>query len=925
MIFCNIIIDLLHVDETTSNLIVRKPAASSPADLRRIFLILPFIFLSLWFRLEEYSHSHPALLAVWILLFFALVPVFLRCISGRARLILMTLWLLISCVVLLDFLQRLSYEDFSHSRFQKQAQESAEEVRERAGNLLKGLEAESEKLEHALRSVDSLLPESIPLILTNSLGTSKFWWGVYNEEGRLLAWNGEMQGRETYLQEGSREVSVEGILHQQFLKLKRSVKVNDVLFLICAFEPLAADYGIQNQYLQSYNRLTDGLALKPVLLYNSESSARSEEVVALNLEIAPEFSISALFEKARYQEFLTNRIHQLHWWLEFLALVFFVFTCVFLTFEFIGFCGLSVPRSRLALGWLIFLVISFLSATTAASFSSFAIEGLLSPVDFSLQGYWGLFRSPGNLLITAFFTLNVLFSLVLLSRGIHAAFPWKKGPWNYALMLFVFFGGAVLVGGYFQFLRNVMEHSAFNVINFSMQGMSAPRLALIFGILWLDLSVFLLLCIVCGYFSRRMPRLQETFALLVGMQAIVLLVVLQFFPAAPPVPFVMLYLGLGVLIFFLPRSWKWFEQINPLSRFIALLLLVSAIGFLCYLVRFQHALQLQQDFTRNVAAHEVIRQEATVKEMLRLSTEQLDRALESVTLDPRIPDLPYRLWLRTEFARRGYKSAVELFDEEGIRQNGFSLRLVSLRNLNVARLAPDDFRWITMPLDVPFGSMRRQIQLSVRRLENGGYIAAEAMEDIENLPFIPSTSPLQDLFRPQRSAGRYVESLALCVYDASWHPTFVSDPDLVPTVEQARELLQSHNEVWLNQNIEGRPVRILFFPYKRGAVALVVPRVSIRSHFVQWVDLLLLNLFWLGTLAFLLYTFFYRHVAVHFPQETTIRISFFQKLLFAFLVFSMVPMFFLSYLIRNYVWEKKNRGSNFPRPVHFFRRFARHQ
>ncbi|HSP05627.1 MAG TPA: ATP-binding protein, partial [Acidobacteriota bacterium] len=334
------------------------------------------------------------------------------------------------------------------------------------------------------------------------------------------------------------------------------------------------------------------------------------------------------------------------------------------------------------------------------------------------------------------------------------------------------------------------------------------------------------------------------------------------------------------------------------------LLLVSVVSFLFYGTRFRYSMELQEEFIQQNAARQVIGQRANVQEMLRVSTDQLDAALQNITLDPRIQDLPYRLWLRTQFARTGYKSAVELYDEGGAQLNGFSLGLPALHNLNVVRMALGT-RWIFQSLEVPFGSIRRRVFMAVRRLDNGGYIAVQAMESMENLPFVPSNSPVQEAFRPEFPAGKSVDSMALCVYDVSWHPVFESNSDLVPSVEQARRTLRDRRDAWMDDSISGQPVRAYFFAYKQGAAALVVPKVSLRSHIVQLIDLFLLNLLWLGAFSLILYLFFRPYLSLHFRTETPIRFSFFQKLLFAFLVFSMVPMLFLSYLIRNYVWEKK--------------------
>lgn len=875
-------------------------------QVKRVLLLLPFVFLYLWFRVENYSHSHPALIAGWALVFIGLLWALRNSLSGRVRVIFLSLWFGISCLVIWDLVQQVFYEGYSRDRFLIQASENTEQVKKRATRLLDGLESESERVEKALADVDTDHPENIPIGLSDRVGESKFWWGVYNSEGRLLAWNGQVRPQESLVPEGSREADVEGILHQQFLKIKRAMRVRGTLYILAAYEPLAADYGIENQYLHAYNRLTDGLPIRPLLLYNSESSARSQDVVIQNVHITPEFSISALYEKIRYQEFLQSHIHRLHWWLEFLALCLFVFTSVYLTFEFVGVSVLDKTRDEVVSAWIVFCGVSLFSALSVAEFSSFGARLLFNPGDFSLAGNWGLFRSPGHVLFTAFFSLNLMFSLVLLSRKIKAGISWKR-PWlSYILAASGFMISGLFVAGYFSFMRAIMSLSTLNLINVSMLGMSLPRLALILGIMWLDLSVVFLLGTFYAFLLRWMPRATRQFFVMGGM---VLLAAATFVLVARPNPsaiwpVILLCSSLGSVVFFLPRVWPWFERINPLSRFFAVLLAVSAVSFLFHAARFHYSMDLQEEYIRHDAARQVMAQEATVQEMLRVSTDQLDDAVKNLTLDPRIPDLPYRLWLRTQFARSGYKSAVELFNSAGDRLNGFSLRLPSLHNLDITRLATGT-QWVFQPVDVSFGNMRRQIFVAVRRLENAGYITVQAMEDTENLPFVPSVSPLQETFRAGRATGGYIDSLNLCIYDTAWHPVFASDPESTPSVEQARYLLKDHREAWVEGDVNGHPVRAYFFLYKRGAAVLMVPKTVLRTRIVQIIDLFLLNLMWLSVFSLILRVFFGGYLSLHFQAETSTRFSFYQKLLIAFLVFSMVPMLFLSYLIRNYVWDKK--------------------
>ncbi|HSP07387.1 MAG TPA: hypothetical protein VLR94_09425, partial [Acidobacteriota bacterium] len=549
-------------------------------EVKRALFLLPFAALLIWFRVEPYSHQHPALIAGWVVVFFALLLVLKTSIAGRARFVLMTIWLAISILVLLDFAQRLSYEVYSKDHFVQQAAESTERVTKRAGRLLSALESESAQLERAFGSLDTSALENIPIGMWEKVGRTAFWWGVYNDEGRLLAWNGQVRSSETLLPESTREVEVEAVIHQQFLKLKRTMRARGSLYVLCVYEPFAADYGIENPSLSSVNRLTDRLPVRPLLLYNSESSARSMDVIVQNIQITPEFRISALYERSRYQEFVEGRIHRLHWWLEFLALSLFVFTSVYLTFDFVGVSGQPKPGKELFVTWLVLLGITCFSALSIAQFSSFGQRTLFSSHDFRLDGSWGLFQSPGCYFLTAFFVLNLAFSTVLLIRGTRVGLNWKVPVLNFGLLVIVLAATWPVLAAYHGFIRYVMSSSSLNLISFSMLGMTLTRLALIFGNLWLDLSVVTFLAITYVLLIRGMPRTKWTFSLLALLPALngVAWALLEGRNVFSSLPALVLCCGLGALIYFLPRLWPWFEKMNPLTRVFAVLLLVSVVS-----------------------------------------------------------------------------------------------------------------------------------------------------------------------------------------------------------------------------------------------------------------------------------------------------------------------------------------------------------
>src|SRR5439155_22854786 len=122
-----------------------------------------------------------------------------------------------------------------------------------------------------------------------------------------------------------------------------------------------------------------------------------------------------------------------------------------------------------------------------------------------------------------------------------------------------------------------------------------------------------------------------------------------------------------------------------LSRFLVVLVAVSLISFLFHFTRFHYATDVQKSVIEKEAASQVKEQDQTLRNLITTSQHQLDNAVENLSVDPKIPDLAYRLWTRTDLARLGYKSAVEIYDTDGTLLNRFALNVPKL-SLDVERV-----------------------------------------------------------------------------------------------------------------------------------------------------------------------------------------------------------------------------------------------
>ncbi len=239
--------------------------------------------------------------------------------------------------------------------------------------LRKHIQEVSEQLE----SIEPLGPGSIFVQLQDKLGNAPYGWAVYDEQGSLLAWKGQFPAREIRILPESEELTVYTELHQQFLRLKRVSAAKQITFIIVVNTPIAADYGIQNQYLRNYNLLTDQLTIRPDLLYNSQvTTPSSSDLIVRTFEVAPEFSVTVLFKKAHYQEFLANQNFRLHWWFELVALLYVLFGVIYSFFDFIGISGQEVPVRKLWRSWFVIIVLSLFGLLLISEFSAFGSSRL---------------------------------------------------------------------------------------------------------------------------------------------------------------------------------------------------------------------------------------------------------------------------------------------------------------------------------------------------------------------------------------------------------------------------------------------------------------------------------------------------------------------------------------------------------------------
>ena len=873
-------------------------------ELKRCLIVVPFALLYFWLRTEPKVHASSGTLFLSALLFFSVIPLLLHIIEGKTRYVVAILWGAIAALILFEFFQLVAFRQYSEENFRREVERNAKVVQARTIRFLDQARTELTAIQNELRQTSGMNPGRVQILLQDKFGKSPYWWGVYRE-GRLLSWKGQPKMTEDFPAYGAEEVSVYNALHQQFVKVKREMSVQEDLYYAAVMWPIAADYGVENDYLRSYNRLTDGLSLRPRLLYtSSESSTGSPDLKIVELDITDEFSISAVYDRQHYGQMLQARFEYLHWWMECLALVFLVYTSIILTFSFVGICG-QEGCPGLVSYWFSFLLCSILSVLTVGTFNQFGSGTIFTTRVFHVGGYGNIFHTPGHLIFSAFFALNAVFSLILLFRRLGLHLKGNNKTFRLVALFVASFLSGYLFWGYFKLQKAFVAAGANQLMPLTMQQSDVARTSTAFGLLWTDIAFTVAIALLFSFFIRKLPlkKYKALAVTLIQASAFIAFFVIYNPSASLPVGLVaILFFGISLFVYFIPRLWNWFEQVNLLTRFITTIVLCSVISFVFYFGRFHYAQNFQRKYIERVAALQVYEIRRHVQEAVRVSLQDLDRAVQTMSLDTRIPDLAYRLWIRTEMSRQGLRSAVSLYDLNGELESRFSLSLPSL-NINVIGRSQGE-NWNTQSSDVQFGTIKKPILISVRMVGDSHYLVVEALANHENLAFVPSVSPFHELFRTSRKFRALLEP-GLNVYDSFWHPVYQTDQKISPRIDRARETLERVQSAWIRETSEGEQYDVYYFRMQGGFSALAVPVRKNLTHLVQLIDLTVLNFFWLLAFTLTFVFFFKPYLMLHFQAETPIRFSFFQKMLIGFALFSIVPMIVLTALVRNYVWEKR--------------------
>jgi nitrogen fixation/metabolism regulation signal transduction histidine kinase len=479
---------------------------------------------------------------------------------------------------------------------------------------------------------------------------------------------------------------------------------------------------------------------------------------------------------------------------------------------------------------------------------------------------------------------------------------------------------AALLWAYGRVLQNIVSRTTLDLLHFSIHPLSAPRLALSFGlialhagVLWAAALVVRLIAVIWRHRRGLVPH-ALTAAAWVGGAAAALAVARRVSGPVPIAPLTIALAAVGLCAAALtwPRG-----RVRRSSQAVRLVALFTALA-LPALAMYPLLHAFTTDAKDRLVAGEYSPAALRLRDQLQQSSsrarEEIDAlpSLSEFLIEPTdeglSTDAAYQLWSKTDLAAERLTSAVELYAADG--------RLVSRFFLNLPEYATPRFQaagcgWDIVDESSPIGSSERHVLRASRGIcERGrmlGSVAVRVMLDYRTLPFISARTPYLESLRAVRQpeaediAGRDVEFV---LYGWSRAPLYVSATSAFPLPDAAfRRMAESRERFWDVVAHDGRQYRVYYASDRGGIYAFGYPLLTPFGHIVNLAELV--------TLAFVLYMLLlagstlFNLITSYTPASgrallREIRSSFYRKLFLAFVLVAVLPVVILAFATRTY-------------------------
>ena len=479
----------------------------------------------------------------------------------------------------------------------------------------------------------------------------------------------------------------------------------------------------------------------------------------------------------------------------------------------------------------------------------------------------------------------------------------------------------LLLWNYERLVRRIVADTTFDLIRFSLHPLSVARLGLSFSLLllhaaaiWTAAAIVRLPALV-----RRVPKTLAAQGAPVAWfaGAAIAVALARANSRVPAGPLLIALLAAGLCAASLVRLRSRARRATQAARMFALLLVLMVPALAMYPSLFAFATEAKERLVATQFGPQALGQREALKEQLQQTVDDIDampslaQFIESSRSEAVIDRtfLAFVLWSRTPLAVYRLKSAVELYDANGLLLSRFAL---NLPDYETSPYRPTGCTWDSLEEVLPFGSSERHVLRASRGIcdahrRAAGAIVVRAMLDPQDLPFIASGSPYLEALRPTRRgqaeavSGRDVE---FATYGWSRSPIYALGASVWTLPDSVyQRTVTTRAPFWTTLDRDEDTYRVYILNDRGGIYALGYPTVTWSDHLIRIAELMML--------AFVLYLVLvagatlFSGLLLRAPESgrallREIRSSFYHKLFLFFVAGAVVPVVILAVLTRNY-------------------------
>jgi signal transduction histidine kinase len=573
-----------------------------------------------------------------------------------------------------------------------------------------------------------------------------------------------------------------------------------------------------------------------------------------------------------------------------------------------------------------------LSVTSPADWSDAV---LFSGVAYASPLLRPLFSSPFDFLVTAA-TAGGVIGLLLYAVESWRLRAWRTRHWvtstqrgiGYLLVqIAAGVGVAAVVVGHYELLRNTIANTTLDLLDFSLDEWSPPRLALQVGLIMahaaaVGLGVAILRAAQVGWRVRRGDWTVRLLSVVCWTLPLMLWRLLDEPALAPHLPLTVALAVTLLLGMYATRLGARFRHGSQAFRLTLLTMGLIAPAFAFYPALFQVAWNAKSQLVETVYAAQVRNQAATILTRLEKTRDFVDQipdlaALVARPLDPGEADTDraFQIWQGSELGNPPITSSIDLFGPDRKLVSRFAFNLpedpstppVSEETLCV---------WQVQGENLPFFGDERRLLHAGRALctPEGNIVGAIEVhvmpDDYEALPFIASQSPYVEVLRASertRGEGLSGRDVEYAAYGWSRTPLYASAGPAWPLTDPIFARVQESREPFWSELRRGSDAfDVYLFNDRYGIKALGFPRVTAFDHLVHLAEVTVLAaltylLLLLGNVLFRVSS---RRTTTALSLLREVRASFYRKLFIAFVAAVFVPVVALAIVTRLYFADR---------------------